>query len=58
MNMFPIFSIIFLQHFIKADFIDAEVTERVVCNGSVTIYDGSNKTEVTEKEISKLLLTL
>ena len=58
MNMFPIFSIIFLQHFIKADFIDAEVTKRVVCNGSVTIYDGSNKTEVTEEGDIKATLDL
>ena len=58
MNVFAIFFIIFLQHFVKADFIDAEVTERVVCNGSITIYEGSNKTVVTEDRNIKATLDL
>ena len=58
MIMFAIFSVIILQHYIKADLIDAEVTERVVCKGSVTIYEGSNNTVVTEDSDMKSILDL
>ena len=50
------FCLICLQAFITANFIDGEVTERVVCNGSVTIYKGSNETVVTIEEDIKATL--
>ena len=48
MRIFYIFCSILLQNIIKSEFIASEVTERVVCNGSVTIYEGSNKIVVTK----------
>ena len=56
--MFPIFCLIFLQYYTVGDFIDGEVTESVVCNGSVAIYEGSNKTVVTEDGDIKATLDL
>ena len=46
MKIFAICSVFFLQNFTNSEFIAGEV--RVVCNGSVIIYEGSNKTVVTE----------
>jgi hypothetical protein len=48
MRIFATVCIFTLQNCAKSEFIDGEVTERVVCNGSVTIFEGSNKTVVTE----------
>ena len=42
----------------RGHFIDGEVTETVVCNGSVTVYEGSNETVVTETGDIKATLDL
>ena len=47
---------IFLQSFIIGDIIDSGVIDRDVCNGSVTIYEGSNETVITKDEDVKVTL--
>ena len=58
MSILILLCLVIFQHLARGHLIDAEVTERVECEGSVTIYQGSNESVITENADIKATLDL